>query len=407
MTLNERQQLAFETILKGKNVFLTGGAGVGKSYLLTRIICHFKSNGIPIGVSATTGIAALQIKGRTVHGLLGLGMATKSAQELYTKNRRKFPQLMKLLRAMVCIIIDEISMMSNDLFEKINEYLKLVRNSTESFGGLQIILCGDFSQLPPVSGTYCFKTLAWNQANLTMIELTEVVRQIGDTAFINILESVRWGKASSDIVDTLGSTSDKTFPYGIEPTILYSRNVDVDSVNTRKVMELVDANVNSKTYNTRYAEHELSKSWGESLRVEATLLLAVGAQVMLTNNINVEDGLVNGSRGIILQLTEECAQVKFTNGEVVTINYITMIDEMDETLWIRFMPLKLAYAISIHKSQGLTLDAVVMDLGPSIFAEGQAYTALSRAKSLESIKILAVRERAFKCNSDVLTFYGK
>jgi ATP-dependent DNA helicase PIF1 len=404
--LNDKQRLAFEKILSGKNILLTGKAGSGKSYLISRISTHYKKNGLMLGVSATTGISALQIKGSTVHSLLGLGLGTKSAAELFVRNRRKFPKIIKEIKAMSALIIDEISMMSADMLIKISEYLVLARGANVPFGGLQMILCGDFCQLSPVSGDYCFKAPIWGDANIEMVELTQSMRQSGDEKFRNMLDELRFGSCSKEVLACLRSLNKTVFPEGIEPTILYSRNADVDYINTCKLVEIMNIGAETKTYKVKLSEHDLAKSWMDSLRIDDEIMLCEGAQVMLTINLNVAIGLVNGSRGVVLCILDDKVRVRFVNGLVEDIVYYVLKDETEDELFISYIPLKLAYAISIHKSQGLTLDAVEMDLGVSIFADGQAYTALSRARDLNSIRILSVSEKSFKVNKDVKTFYG-
>lgn len=307
---------------------------------------------------------------------------------------------------MSTLIIDEISMMPNDLFTKISEYLVLVRGANVPFGGLQLILCGDFCQLSPVSGDYCFKAPVWSDANLEMVELKLSMRQNGDEIFRNILDELRFGVCSKEVFERLRLLKTTKFPDGIEPTILHSRNADVDYINTCKLVELMNIGVDTKTYNVKLSENELSKPWMESLRIDDEIMLCEGAQVMLTINLNVEGGLVNGSRGVVLETHNDHVRVRFVNGKVEDIVYYVLKDELDVDLWISYIPLKLAYAISIHKSQGLTLDAVEIDLGVSIFADGQAYTALSRARDLHSIRLKAISDKSFKVNKDVLAFYG-
>lgn len=406
MALNEKQREAFEKIITGKNVFLTGKAGSGKSYLIKRIIEHYKINGLKLGVSATTGISALQIKGRTVHSLLGLGIGSKSAIELFTRNRRKFPKLIKDIRAMSALIIDEISMMSAEFLTTISEYLVLVRGANAPFGGLQIIFCGDFCQLSPVSGDYCFKARVWGDANIEVVELTESMRQ-NDEYFRKILDELRFGICSDETFIMLRSLKNTKFPDGIEPTILYARNADVDMLNTSKLVDLMNIGVYTRTYKAKIGEDELSKTWMESLRIDDEIMLCEGCQVMLTVNLNVEAGLVNGSRGVVCEVLDEIVRVKFITGKVEDISYYVLKDEIDENLSVSYIPLRLGYALSVHKSQGVTVDALCIDLGASIFACGQGYTGLSRARNLESIRVMNISKVAFKVSPSVLAFYGR
>lgn len=406
MALNDKQREAFAHIITGKNVFLTGKAGSGKSYLIKRIIEHYKMNGLKLGVSATTGISALQIKGRTVHSLLGLGLGTKSAVELFVRNRRKFPKTIKEIKAMSTLIIDEISMMSAEFLMTISEYLVLVRGANAPFGGLQMILCGDFCQLSPVSGDYCFKARIWGDANIEMVELTESMRQ-NDEYFRKILDELRFGVCSDDTFSMLRNLKDTKFPDGIEPTVLYARNADVDFLNTSKLVNLMNIGVYTRTYKVKVGDDELSKAWMESLRIDDEIMLCEGCQVMLTINLNVAAGLVNGSRGVVCEVLDEIVRVKFISGKVEDISYYVLKDELDENLSVAYIPLRLGYALSVHKSQGVTVDALCIDLGASIFACGQGYTGLSRARNLESVRVMNISKAAFKVSPSVLEFYGR
>jgi hypothetical protein len=406
-SLNPNQHLAFEQIISGKSIYLCGAGGTGKSFLLSRIISHYKLNGLNIGISAATGIAAIQIKGRTVHGLLGLGVATRTAAELFVRNRRKYPNLMKIIRNMNCLIIDEISMISAELLDKISNYLKLVRNRNSAFGGIQVILSGDFCQLPPVNGEYCFKSESWDAANLVYVELSQSMRQADDAEFVAMLGELRFGRCSDETLARLRELHGTQFAPGIEPTVLYSRNNDADAVNTAKLVKLMNSGKETQTYKVKTSNHVAAKVWVESLRIEEELVLCVGAQVMISVNLNVAAQVVNGSRGVITELLPDVVRVRLVCGRVEDITYYLLADEAEEDLWVSYIPLKLAYAVSIHKSQSLTLDAVVMDLGLSIFAPGQAYTAISRARTLGSIQVSAISQKSFKVSPEVVAFYKK
>jgi len=407
--LNKDQQDACLKILDGKNVLLTGYAGTGKSFILKKIVDYFKERKTVIGITATTGISAIGINGRTIHSLLGLGLGTKTANELFIYNRKRNPKLIKYIKNLRVLIIDEISMLDDRLFEKISEYLCLIRNSFsgEVFGGIQLILCGDFCQLPPVSGDYCFKSTIWSISNIEIVQLTIPMRQSEDAEFFEILNAVRWGNCSPEILMRLKALKDTEYLDGIEPTVLHSKNIDVDFINVNKLEELVDGGAEIVKYELKTSRNTLAKTWAESLKIPEVLDLCIGVQVMLSVNLSIERGLVNGSRGVVVKLDKTIVEVKFQNGLTEPITYFQKEDEDIKDLWISYIPLKLAYAISIHKSQSMTLDAVEMDLGLSIFSEGQAYTALSRARNLKSIRMKGISSKSFKSSLVVRDFYTK
>ena len=246
-----------------------------------------------------------------------------------------------------------------------------------------------------------------NNSNITILQLTIPMRQSEDTEFFDILNVVRWGKCNPDILDKLKGLQNTTYLDGIEPTVLHSKNIDVDFINNNKLEELVDNGAEIIKYELKTSKNTLAKTWAESLKIPEILELCIGAQVMLFINLSIENGLVNGSRGVVVNLDKFGVDVKFQNGLIEKIAYFQKADEDIKDLWISYIPLKLAYAISIHKSQSMTLDAVEMDLGLSIFSEGQAYTALSRARNLKSIRMKAISHKSFKSSVDVQDFYTK
>jgi ATP-dependent exoDNAse (exonuclease V) alpha subunit len=189
------------------------------------------------------------------------------------------------------------------------------------------------------------------------------------------------------------------------PTKLYSVNVDVDKINKKEFDELVEKGAMVKNYKTKYSSHPSAESWAQSLKIPDQVDLCIGAQVLVTWNLQNESSIVNGTRGIITDFCLEGPKIKLVDGKEIIIEYMKLSCEDNEKITVTFIPLKLAYAISIHKSQGMTLDAMEIDLGTSIFEYGQAYTALSRAKSLDNIKIISVKSKSFMTHSKVKDFY--
>lgn len=420
--MNEEQFKAFELVTQQrKNIFLTGPAGTGKSFTLKKIVEWFRGNGLKIGVCSSTGTSAVTINGTTLHSFLGIGLAKSSATHLAFKVRNRANVCAKL-KALDVLVIDEISMISDELFDKISEFLGIVRNKkTKPFGGIQIILCGDMCQLPPVDGDYCFKARAWAELGIEVVPLTIMVRQDEDLEFQKILLEARFGNCSDKSIEKLRSLTNPNFGE-VAPTILFSKNMNVDTINESEYQKIRIQGVKERVYPTMFSKHPDTLAWAESLKIPSETNLCVGAQVMLTVNLNVDEGFVNGSRGVVTDLLDEGVVVLFKNGDQVIIEPWTYIYESDDDkdsenkdsekekpleIFARCIPLKLAYALTIHKSQSATLDSVVVSLGPSIFEYGQAYTALSRVRDMKSIKVVDVLKSSFQTHPDVLEFYKK
>ena len=404
--LNYEQESALKAFKSGKNIFLTGPAGTGKSVTLGKIKEYCIQDNKQKGITATTGTAAFLLGGKTLHSYLGIGLAKESAEELYL-NIRKFKHITDRLRNCDVLIIDEISMLDADLLDKISEYLQIMRRSNKPFGGIQVVLTGDFCQLEPVSGDYCFKSKVWPLLELKLIYLHKLIRQDGDIEFQNILSKVRYGKCSQKTFELLSSLSDKDFGE-VKPTILYPRNYDVDKINKMESDKLIASGAKKETYKVIYSKCknvESAKNYIKSLDIPESIIFCVGDQVVVTANVDQDNGIVNGTRGIVINVDCDWVMIKKTNGKELKIRYFksTNPDFPD----IKIMPLKLAYALSIHKSQGMTLDAIEIDIGSKIFASGQAYTALSRAQNLDSVKVKGISKKSFIIHPDVLEFYQK
>ena len=404
--MNTKQAEALAKIQNRQNVFLTGAAGTGKSFVIHKVIEWAKGLKMEVGVTASTGQAACLLRDRTVHSFLGIGLANKSVKTMIAELKKWKLDKFEDLQRLQLLIIDEISMINNELLDIISEYLSKIRENELAFGGCQIVLCGDFCQLPPVEGKYCFLAASWKAANINTVLLEELVRQDGDPLFQRILDKIRWGDCSNETLAILSIQQNKEFAYGIVPTKLYSINADVDRINQREYDALVAGGAPTKIYKTLYSSGRISKAWAESVKIPEAVELCMGAQIVVTWNVSFDDGIVNGTRGVVCGLNDKSVVIRLSNGKETTIDYIKMVCEFDETIKVRYIPLKLAYAFSIHKSQGMTLDAVELDLGSTIFEYGQAYTALSRARSLDSIKISHVAAKSFKTHKIVKKLYG-
>ena len=305
-------------------------------------------------------------------------------------------------------------------------FRSLVRKKPEiAFGGIQVILVGDFCQLAPVNGNYCFKSPVWNQLNLKNIYLKQLIRQKDDVEFQNILESVRFGKCSKVMFNKLHSLKDTVLLNA--PTKLYSLNEFVDCINKKELKKIYKINNGSnalmKNANVIICTHSLTESSAKYdsdkdifrylgytndkfVKIEEyTVELMKGLQVMVTRNIDFESGLINGTTGIIVDINPCVVCIKDARNTIHKISYHTDTNINDDKIYVTFLPIKMAYAMSIHKSQGATLDSIEVDGSTFVFAPGQLYTALSRAKNLSSIKLLNLDKDSFICNPAVKEFY--
>ena len=408
--LNKKQQKAFDEFETGKNVFITGPAGTGKSITLNKIIEYSKENNKKYGITSTTGSSALLIGGKTIHSYLGIGKGNRTAHELFVDVRYKYKHTMTKIRELDILIIDEISMMNSELFDKISCFLCLCRKSTDQFGGLQVVLTGDFCQLESVEGDFCFNSYSWNKLNLEVIFLNKMIRQNEDKKFQRILGDLRYGICSDDTYQLLCECKNTIFNE-IKPTILYSRNTDVDKINKTEFDKLILNGAKTSIYSIILPEmkknHDKINNWIKSLDIKESIELCIGAQIVITANINQEIGLVNGTRGIIIDTLLDRVIIKTMNETYQSIEYHKCTSTDDSTIYFKYMPIKLAYALTIHKAQGMTLDAIEIDIGDKIFASGQAYTALSRGRSLNSIKIKSVSKDSFIIKDCVIDFYRK
>lgn len=407
--LNYEQESALKGFKSGKNIFLTGPAGTGKSVTLGKIKKYCIESNKKYGITATTGTAAFLLGGKTIHSYTGIGLAKESAEEIFKFVRYKLPHIATRLRECEVLIIDEISMLDAELLDKISDYLQYIRKSLKPFGGIQLVLTGDFCQLEPVSGDYCFKSKVWSKLELKTIYLHKLIRQDGDIKFQNILSKLRYGKCSQKTYELLSSLTDKEFGE-IKPTILYPRNFDVDKINKYESEKLIASGAKKETYEIEYPRSKTkdkAQRWIKSLDIPDSVTFCIGDQVVVTVNVDQDLGIVNGTRGVVINVKSRSVIIKKINGIELDIKYHKSTNAEDSDISVMYIPLKLAYALSIHKSQGMTLDAIEIDIGSKIFAAGQAYTALSRAQSLESVKVKSISKKSFIINSDVLEFYEK
>lgn len=393
------QTLALNILKSGKNVFLTGSAGAGKTHVLNQYIKYLKARKVPVAVTASTGIAATHMNGMTIHSWSGIGIKNKITRSgLVALETKKY--LKKNLDKVKVLIIDEISMLHKDQMELVNTVLKHFKNSAEAFGGIQVVFSGDFFQLPPIGDEvakekFAFMAPAWVEADLTICYLSEQYRQ-SDNELNHILNEIRSGRISEYSIKRLVSSQDTILDNNWDPTKLFTHNVDVDRINNKHLRELEGRSKNFTA--TTKGNEKILETFKKSVQASEYIELKIGAKVMFVKN-NPEAGYINGSMGEVIEYSEEGFPiVRLINGRKITANEEnwTVDNEMGRSLatYIQ-IPLRLAWAITVHKSQGMTLDAAEIDLSKT-FEKGQGYVALSRLKELRYLKLLGFNETAIQ-----------
>ena len=402
-----KQAKALGILKSGKNVFLTGSAGTGKTFVLNQYIDYLKERKIAVAVTASTGIAATHMNGMTIHSWAGIGIKeTLTRVQLANMKTKKY--LTKHLEAVKVLIIDEVSMLHQNQLALVNEVLQFFKENNMPFGGIQIVLSGDFFQLPPIGKSgesskdkFAFMSPAWVLAKFHVCYLTEQFRQ-SDNELNTILNQIRTGFLTENSVRVLQTASETTLSKEIEPTKLYTHNIDVDQIN-REHLNSISGRTRNYEAETKGNE-KLIETLNNSVLAPNELELKIGAKVMFVKN-NLEKGYVNGSLGTVLGFTDEGhPSVKLSDGKVIKAepeNW-SIADDTGKTLAsYSQVPLRLAWAITVHKSQGMTLEAAEIDLSKT-FETGQGYVALSRLKELENLRLIGINEMALKV--DALAF---
>ena len=413
--LSPAQLAVVESFEEGKNLFITGGAGSGKSYLLNFLKRNYGSRGLE--VTASTGIAAVNIGGSTIHSWAGIGLANLPIDQIVANLfTAKFSRVRRKIERAKCLAIDEISMISAEVFEILNQVFQAVRDNEQPMGGIQILLFGDFLQLPPVnrgnsSFNFCFNSQVWQDLKLQAEILEGSFRQ-GDEEFVKILNNLRIGRVFESDREVLESRIDIEETSAIRPTILTTHNLKAEEINSSELKHIPREEVIHK------AEY-----FGNQTRIEflkknciaaETLKLKVGAQVMMIKNTHQKDGIINGSLGVIRDFSPRKSYpvVEFSNGKIITISPEEwLIEKFDSDrkavvteAGMYQIPLILSWAMTIHKSQGLTLDKISCDLSHA-FSPGQVYVALSRARGLSGVFIKSINFEKIFADPEAVRFY--
>ena len=422
--LSEEQQSFVQMALSGENIFLTAAAGYGKSFAITETVLQLRKRydtnpDLPsrVAVTASTGKAASLIGGRTIHSFLGIGLAKQTADELYDRlvtTRRLKPKYNEL-KNLKTLIIDEISMVNHILLDKISDYLELIKKNDRPFGGVQMIFVGDLHQLSPVEGKYFIEATSYVAANPIVMQLTKCFRQ-DDPMFQKILSEARVGKLSKESFEILMQQHDidhEQFP-GMKPTRICSTNREVDAINQRELNKLT---TDKRTYKLIPISTN-SRKIDTAAKLEGipeVVDLAVDAQIMITTNISMGGGrtIANGTQGTIISMYDDHINARLIGwSSDVKIGFQKQldpdcIDEDSNPIYLfEYMPVRLGYAGTIHRSQGMTCSLLEVDLS-KIFAAGQGYVAISRVRSLAGLKLTGLKRNAFIADKKILEFYAK
>lgn len=423
--MNNHKQI-FQSYLDSENILITGAGGTGKTYIIKKIYNHAISNKVKICVTGLTGVAAilLDCNATTLHSWSGIGISNRSDTCIINKIvKSKFYK--HNWENTELLIIDEISMMSSKIFDLLDKIGQTIRLNKKPFGGIQIIFSGDFFQLPPVKETeFCFESNNFNKSFDKIINLTKIYRQ-NDILFKKLLLNMRKGLITRKSIELLKSkvitdnfdknTNDITRLVPIKQKANLINNYFISKIKEKKY--IYRRNYKEKTDNLSenekikldlMSENEKENEYNfikESTLSEENLILKKGAYVMCISNIDLNLGIANGSTGIVVDFTiEKLPIVQFNNSKIV-IGKKEWKSENIPGISIFQIPLILAWGITIHKAQGLTLDKAIIDIGSDIFEAGQMYVALSRIKSLQGVFLKEFNINNLKINSKVLNYY--
>lgn len=393
-------------MLSGASVFLTGAPGAGKTYVLNEFIRRAERRGKRLAVTASTGIAATHIGGATIHSWSGLGIRdalTQFDKDVLTTNANLRNRYVNT----DILVIDEVSMLHGKRLDMLNELCKLIRESDAPFGGLQVILVGDLFQLPPVSRgnepeDFVHLSAAWAELDPEICYITEQHRQTNDR-LLDVLEAMRRGQVEEWHIDALQERLGTKPAEEMIVTRLYSHNLDVDSINNRylRALDTPSRVFPMDTHGNSTKVDQLVRS----VLAPEQLELKIGAEVMFVAN-DFGSGFVNGSRGRVVDFQGSMPVVELLqNGKRIVVEPYSwaLTEDGKKRAEVSQLPLRLAWAITIHKSQGMSLDAAEIDLSRS-FTPGMGYVALSRVRSLDGVYLTGMNAMAMKLHPAIFEF---
>ncbi|MCF7906805.1 AAA family ATPase [Patescibacteria group bacterium] len=397
------QQQALKILKSGVNVFLTGSAGTGKTFLLNQFISYLRKSNKKIGITASTGIAATHLEGRTIHSWSGIGIK-KEMDEKSLKHIAKNKRINKRIKETQTLIIDEISMLDANRLTLVDRVCKKIKDPFLPFGGLQIIMCGDFFQLPPVSqgekSQFAYESPVWQNSNIRVCYLSKQFRQ-NDSAFTDILNKIRENKAGLEELNLLKTRLNQSINLSVRPTQLYTHNVKVDIINDLELSRIPKKEMTY--YMIGQGEKRLVDLLKKNCLAPEELKLKIGAMVMFVKN-NFEAGYVNGTLGKVVDYDDDkCPIIETTSGQHIIASPVTWnMEENNEVVAsVKQVPLRLAWAITVHKSQGMSLDAAEIDLSKS-FEHGMGYVALSRIRRLDNVRLMGINQIALRVSPEVV-----
>lgn len=414
------QREALDILKTGANIFLTGEPGAGKTHTINHFVSYLRDRNIEPAITASTGIAATHIGGTTIHSWSGIGIRTKL--DKYDLDKIASSEyIAKRVHRTKVLIIDEVSMLSGNMLDMLDMVCREIKQTNAPFGGMQIILVGDFFQLPPVakrrddheiqnflmpeigdmSARFAYVSGAWHRANLVVCYLSEQHRQ-DDLSFLSMLSAIRKNAVAKEHLDQIILRKIKTEEAPAHITKLFSHNVDVDQVNSIELGKLGNEKKSFKM--SASGKENLVVALKKGCLSPENLELKEGAVVMCTKN-NPKEKFVNGTLGTVTGFAEFSGHpvIKTKNGRSITVGPMDwMIEENGKILaQITQIPLRLAWAITVHKSQGMSMDAAVIDLS-QVFEFGQGYVALSRVRRLSGLYLLGINEHALKVHPEIL-----
>lgn len=419
--LSREQERAFGLYRLGQNLFISGPGGSGKSHLIRAVYRDAVDGGKQVTVCALTGCASvlLDCRATTVHSWSGIGLGTSPKEQLLSKIRSS-PEKLKRWTSIDLLIVDEVSMMSSELFETLLWLGKNLRGSEDPFGGIQVIFSGDFYQLPPISGQFCFQSPLWKQS-LDSVVVFEAIHRQDEPEFVKVLNQIRRGRISrrsNRFLEAVVQKPPPTDASSILPTRILPTRAMVNQINTREQERLSGDQFDFYAREGRASISDLlqrrpTDANQTSIRkqhpwpgVTPKISLSVSTQVMCCVNIDVVgNGVCNGSRGIVVGFLRGAPVVKFLNGVEMVIE--PHVWDVGKRLYVTQIPLILAWAITIHKSQGASLDCASVDIGSNVFECGQIYVALSRLRSAKHLWIENLDIHKIKAHPAVIAYYDE
>ena len=405
------QKQALKVLHSGRNAFITGAAGSGKTYLLRHFVKEAHKKDKKIAVTATTGLAASHLNGRTIHAWSGAGIASELSENLLRKLLRN-RSLCNEIRSTDILIIDEISTLHSYRLDMIDRICRHIRAQSAPFGGLQVVLCGDFFQLAPIlesrepevliqQSRLAVGAAAWQALNLVICYLKTQYRQRAEDPLLEVLNALRNNQIESQHLDILNS---RILAKPESATALYCHNQDTEGINQAKLQALP---AQMSTFTARVqdlSKKKLSSQFFKNSLVAEKLQLKEGALVMFIKN-DLQNKYINGTLGRVVGFTLSTGYpvVKTKQGRTIETELASWRVEQNEValMEVKQIPLKLAWAITVHKSQGLTLESAFIDLSRA-FEPGMGYVALSRVRDLDNLYLKQFNEMALQMNPEVL-----